>query len=142
VNVTDFISLVASSTAAKVPDIEKAQIYFSDFMRYLCQHLFNVFTEADTRSKFVRLSELYQKKNHVQELVVQLHNSTLERVPSAIGGKRRAKQTRNKQTSQIHGSAANIGIKVGLDVTKPPGASMNAGALLEGCLKQYRIRGT
>jgi hypothetical protein len=110
-NVTDFLSVLDSTSLDSISDTAVAQIYFADFLEKLCMHLFNVFSGDNQQSKFYKLFQLSDKKEYIQDLVLALVESTKTPSPTEIGGKRQTTRTHTAQTSV--GRQTRAGVSLG-----------------------------
>lgn len=126
-NVPDFTALIKSATAKPVPDLEVAQIYFADFMKFISKHLLEVFLTENSESKFYRLFALSNKKQMIQDLIIRIHESTLDQEPSEIGGKRTYKKKRSSEEKHEDSDSAKLGLSLSVSSSSAPKASARAG---------------
>jgi energy-coupling factor transporter ATP-binding protein EcfA2 len=138
-NVPDFTALIQSTASNSIPDLEVAQIYFSDFMKFISRHLLNVFLTANQDSKFYRIFSSSDKKQLIQDLVIRIHESTAEQEPSMIGGKRKYKRKRSSEERNEGADSASLGLNVSLSTSLPPRATAKAGFDLKSANSQKSI---
>ena len=135
-NVPDFTALVQSTSSGSIPDLEIAQIYFADFMKFISRHLLTVFLTANRESKFYRIFASSDKKQLIQDLVIRIHESTNEQEPSTIGGKRKYKRKRSSEERSEGSNSANVGLNVSLSTSLTPKATAKAGFDLKSANSQ------
>ncbi len=124
INATDFTSDVRTDSPKKPKDIDVAQIYFADFMRYISDHLFKVFSEANKDSKFWRFSQTSQKRHLIESLVIRIKESTVEQNPSQIGQNRKIKTKRKGIIEHKNKSGIDLNASLGADLS----GDLSAGA--------------
>jgi hypothetical protein len=101
-------------------------------MRRISGHLLDVFLTANQESKFYRIFEASSKKQLVQDLIIRIHESTVEQEPSAIGGKRNYKRRRSSEEKEGTSNSGDLGIKVRVSGTEAPSLAVHAGAGISG----------
>jgi hypothetical protein len=112
-NVTDFLSVINREEIDCNSDAETAQIYFADFLEKICMTLFDVFTGGDQDSKFFKLFLASGKREHIQDLVVALVDSTKSPVATVIGGKHQAVRKETSRTSADRSTKGGASFETG-----------------------------
>lgn len=116
VYVPDFVSVVESNVTRKIKDSELAQIYFDDFIRFISKHLFEVFSTANTNSKFFRFGVKSQKMKYIEDLILKIRTSTSVPQESPFGGIKRARS--NHQSRATSAKDANISAEASIRLNK------------------------
>jgi hypothetical protein len=97
INVPDFAAVITNGHGRSLRDVDIAQVYFADFIRYIANHLMKVFIDQNRDSKFVFMASNLRKDRYIHDLVVRIHNSTLDHPSIDIGASREGR--RNKRLS-------------------------------------------
>lgn len=122
VNVPDFVSVVESNGTRKIKDAELAQIYFDDFVRFISNHLFEVFSTANNKSKFYRFGVKSQKMKYVEDLILKIRASTSVQEESPIGGNKKATSKRQSRSTLAKDAGVSADLSIGLKKSGAPSA--------------------
>jgi hypothetical protein len=129
----DFISVIADREKGRLSDIEYAQVYFADFMRKIAKYLFDVFSTENARSKFYNRFTNSRKKKYIEELVSEIHSSTVESVPVVFSGSRETKTTSKKIEEQSGSSSRSFELSANASADGTlPGVSAKGGFGVNG----------
>jgi hypothetical protein len=114
INVPDFAVVITNGHGRGLRDVDIAQVYFADFMRFIANHLLTVFTEQNKESKFVLMASNAAKERMIHDLVVRIHDSTLEQQATDFGAKREGK--RNRRSSLTRGARNDLKVATGVEI--------------------------